>query len=141
MAVKPIIIFGNKDLAEMAKFYFTQVGRRVAGFTMDNPESDTYKKLPMYDFKDITTACPIQEHVMFAPIYGINTRKKIYNKIKELGYKFTNFIHDSAHIWHPKAIQGDNIFIQEFNNIQYGTTIGYNNIFWAGNHIGHHSKI
>ena len=38
---------------------------------------------------------------MFAPIYGINTRK-IYNKIKELGYKFTNFIHDSTHIWHPK---------------------------------------
>ena len=139
--MKEIVIFGNRDLAEMAYFYFTQTGKKVKAFTMDNPEKDSFMGRPMYDFKDIITMCPTQDHLMFAPIYGINTRKKIYNKIKELGYKFTNFIHDSTHIWHPKAIQGDNVFIQEFNNIQYGTTVGYNNIFWAGNHIGHHGKI
>ena len=31
--------------------------------------------------------------------------------------------------------------IQEYNNIQYKTTVGNNVIMWAGNHIGHHSII
>jgi acetyltransferase-like isoleucine patch superfamily enzyme len=142
MAVKPIIIFGNKDLAEMAKFYFTQVGRRVAGFTMDNPESDTYKKLPMWDAETIHLDCPYTEYDMFAPIYSNITRQKIYERLLGLGYKLVNFVHETAHVWDPGMIsKNQNVFIQEHNNIQYGTTIGDNNIFWAGNHIGHHSII
>lgn len=139
--MREIVIFGNRDLAEMAHFYFTQAGKKVKAFTLDNPQEWSFKGCPVFDFKDIVDICPPKDHVMFAPIYSVVTRKKIYNKIKDLGYNFTNFVHDSAHIWHPRAVRGDNVFIQEFNNIQYGSYIGHNNILWAGNHIGHHSHI
>ena len=52
---KPIIIFGNKDLAEMAKWYWQT---NAVGFTMDNPESDTFLGFPMYDFEtNMSPAC------------------------------------------------------------------------------------
>ena len=55
--MKEIVIFGNRDLAEMAYFYFTQTGKKVKAFTMDNPEKDSFMGRPMYDFKDITATC------------------------------------------------------------------------------------
>ncbi len=139
---KPIIIFGNKDLAEMANFYFTQAGRPVAGFTMDNPEKDTYLSKPMYDFSTVYLDCTTKEYDMFAPMYSNIAREKIYWKIRDLGYRMVNYVHDTAYIWDPRVINvGMNNFVQEHNVIQYGTTVGDNNIFWAGNHIGHHGVI
>ena len=44
---KHIIVFGDRDNAEMAKFYF---GHRVIGFTKHSPEVDSVFNLPMYDF-------------------------------------------------------------------------------------------
>ena len=79
---KPIIIFGNKDLAEMAKWYW---GSTVVGFTMDNPESDTFLGFPMYDFETITETRPSSEYDMFIPVIDNRTRAKIYNKAKNLG--------------------------------------------------------
>ena len=139
---KPIIIFGNKDLAEMSKFYFTQVGRPVAGFAMDNPEKDTFHDLPMWNMETLYLDCPPTEYDMFAPLYSNITREKIYWRLRDLGYKLVNFVHETAHVWDPRVITvGQNNFVQEHNNIQYGTTVGDNNIFWAGNHIGHHGVI
>ena len=134
---KPIIIFGNKDLAEMAKWYW---GSTVVGFTMDNPESDTFLGFPMYDFATITETRPPSEYDMFIPVIDNRTRAKIYNKAKALGYRLPSYIHHDALVWNRNAI-GDNCFIQEYNNIQYKTTVGNNVIMWAGNHIGHHSII
>ena len=47
---KHIIVFGDRDNAEMAKFYF---GHRVIGFTKHSPETDSVFNLPMYDFNTI----------------------------------------------------------------------------------------
>tara|TARA_A100001011_G_scaffold381093_1_gene449204 strand:+ start:909 stop:1553 length:645 start_codon:yes stop_codon:yes gene_type:complete len=138
---KPIIIWGDKDLAEMAHFYFTQSGRKVTGFVKDFPEKATFKELPIRPFKRLYSKNPPEEYDVFIPVYKPTVRAKIVKKVTKLGYKCVNFIHDSAHIWHPCAIQGTNNFIQELNNIQYGTYIGSNIIMWAGNHIGHHSII
>tara|TARA_R110001592_G_scaffold236126_3_gene494351 strand:+ start:2564 stop:3229 length:666 start_codon:yes stop_codon:yes gene_type:complete len=139
---KPIIIFGNKDLAEMAKFYFTQVGRPVAGFAMDNPEKDTFKDLPLWDMDTLKEDKNPADYDMFAPMYSNKKREMVYWRLRDLGYKLVNFIHDTAHVWDPWVINvGQNNFVQEHNNIQYGTYVGDNNIFWAGNHIGHHGKI
>ena len=138
---KPIIIWGDKDLAEMAHFYFTQSGRKVAGFVKDSVEEATFKGLTIRSFNRLHIKTPPEEYDVFIPIYKPTVRARIVKQVTELGYKCVNFIHDSAHIWHPSAIQGTNNFIQEFNNIQYGTYIGSNIVMWAGNHIGHHSII
>jgi sugar O-acyltransferase (sialic acid O-acetyltransferase NeuD family) len=138
---KPIIIWGDKDLAEMAHFYLTQTGRKVVGFTKHNTTEAMFKGLPIRNFKDLQKKCPPEEYDMFVPINRPLIRKKIVTEVQSAGYKFINFIHDSAHIWHPSAIIGTNNFIQELNNIQYGTYIGSHNVLWAGNHIGHHSEI
>ena len=55
---KPIIVFGDRDLAEMAHFYW---GSTVVGFTKDNPESDTFQGFPMHDFATITETRPRSE--------------------------------------------------------------------------------
>ena len=134
---KPIIIFGNKDLAEMAKWYWQT---NAVGFTMDNPESDMFLYFPMYDFETITETCPPSEYDMFIPVIDNRVRAKLYNKAKNLGYRLPSYIHDDAKCWNRSAI-GDNCFLQERNNIQFRTTIGNNVIMWAGNHIGHHGVV
>lgn len=135
--IKPIIVFGDRDLAEMAKFYW---GKRVVGFTKDNPESDTAFGLPMHDFATIAEDYPATDYDMFAPLADNRTRAKIYRACKSRGYSMPTFIHHDARIWNKNAI-GDNCFIQEFTNIQYKTTVGNNVVMWAGNHVGHHSII
>ena len=134
---KPIIVFGDRDLAEMAHFYW---GSTVVGFTKDNPESDTFHGFPMYDFATITETRPPSEYDIFAPLADNRIRAKVYNKCKALGYRMPSFIHHKALVWNRNAI-GDNCFIQEYNNIQFKTTVGNNVVMWAGNHVGHHSII
>ena len=51
--MKEIVIFGNRDLAEMAHFYLTQSGKQVKAFTLDNPQEWSFKGCPVFDFKDI----------------------------------------------------------------------------------------
>lgn len=134
---KPLIIFGNKDTAEMAAYYW---GHRAKAFVMDNPESDMFYKRPMLDFANIQETCPPHIYDMFVPIVDNKVRKRIYDKVKSLGYNMPSYIHPSAHVWDKSAI-GENCFIQELNNIQFRTTVGNNCILWAGNHIGHHGCI
>lgn len=134
---KPIVVFGDRDLAEMAKFYF---GDRVTGFTKHFPEKDTAYGLPMYNFDNIDSLFSPDEIEIFAPMADNRVRKSIYNQIKLMGYTMPTFIHPTAHVWNTDAV-GDNCFIQELNNVQYRTVVGNNVVMWAGNHIGHHGVI
>jgi len=135
--MKPIIVFGDRDLAEMAKFYF---GDRVIGFTKHFPEKDIFCNLPMYDFEKIESTFTNEEVEIFAPLTDNRTRANIYKQVKMMGYKMPTFIHPTAHVWNHKAV-GDNCFIQELNNIQYRTSVGNNVVMWAGNHVGHHGTV
>ena len=134
---KPIIVFGDRDLAEMAKFYF---GDRVIGFTKHFPEKDVAFDLPMYEFTEIQSLFSTEEVEIFAPMADNFTRKSVYDQVKSMGYTMPTYIHPTAHVWNTDAV-GDNCFIQELNNIQYRTIVGNNVIMWAGNHIGHHGVI
>ena len=134
---KHIIEFGYRDNAEMAKFYF---GHRVIGFTKHSPEVDSVFNLPMYDFNTIQKKFSPDNVEIFAPLNDNFARAKVFREIKDLGFNLPTFIHPTAHVWDTDAV-GENCFIQELNNIQYGTTVGNNVIMWAGNHIGHHGKI
>jgi sugar O-acyltransferase (sialic acid O-acetyltransferase NeuD family) len=142
-----IIIFGIKDLAELAHFYLQNDSKHeVVAFTVNEeylPESGIFKGLPVYAFESIEKELPPEEYSFFAPTthMGMNkVRERIFLEIKGKGYQCINYISSRATIF-DDLIVGENCFILEDNTIQPFVTIGSNSVLWSGNHIGHHSKI
>ena len=141
-----VIIFGVKDFAELAHFYFdNDSDLSVAAFTVHReflPADGGFRGLPVLPFEEIETLCPADEFFFFAPMSasGMNEdRKKIYFEAKKKGYQLTNYVSSKASVL--GKIAGDNCFILEDNTIQPFTTIGSNVVLWSGNHIGHHGQI
>ena len=140
-----VIIFGTKDLAELAHYYLTNDSKyEVVAFTINKKyiKENTFHSLPVVPFEEIESYYPPSEFLFFAPMTGLkmNTlRKNIYEEGKLKGYKFISYISSKATLFDNKI--GENCFILEDNTIQPFTEIGDNVILWSGNHIGHHSKI
>jgi len=142
-----VIIFGVKDLAELAWYYLTNDSdQEVVAFSVNSnfiPENKSFQCLPVIDFNNIQNEMPPADYSFFAPMThkGMNKeREKIYNEIKEKGYKLISYISSRTTIY-DKSKVGDNCFILEDNTIQPFVTIGSNTVLWSGNHIGHHSRI
>ena len=137
-----LYIFGTKRNAEMAKFYFERdyPQYNLMGFIEDNPSIDEAYGLQVFQ-TDMFLKTIFPEHcLIFAPITTSSLRKVIFQKFKSCGYSFASYISPDSNIWNIDAV-GENCFIQEFNNIQFGSYISDNCLLWAGNHIGHHGKI
>jgi sugar O-acyltransferase (sialic acid O-acetyltransferase NeuD family) len=142
-----VIIFGIKDLAELAHFYLTNDSKHeVVAFSVHKeylPKELTFCGLPILSFEHIQEHYPPSEYSFFAPMTqkGMNKeREKVYNEIKNKGYNLISYISSKATIFDKSKI-GDNCFILEDNTVQPFVTIGSNTILWSGNHIGHHSYI
>ena len=145
MSTNKVIIFGSKDLAELAHYYLTNDSDyEVVAFTVNKEYliEDTFLGLPIVPFEDIESLYPPSEYLFFAPMTGIkmNTvRKNIYEEGKKKGYKYISYISSKATVCGNKI--GENCFILEDNTLQPFTSIGNNVVMWSGNHIGHHGKI
>lgn len=143
---KPIIIFGNGQLADLARFYFHHdTDREVLGFVIDRAyrESDTHDSLPLTDFEDAPAHYPPSECEIFLPISfkRMNAvRRARFESAKAMGYVCASYVSSKATTW-PDMKIGENCFIFEDNTIQPFVTIGDNCVLWSGNHIGHHSTI
>lgn len=142
-----VIIFGIRDLAELAHYYLTTDSKHeVVAFSVNSkylPEDNSFKGLPVIAFEEIEKKMPPGMYSFFAPMthMGMNKgREKIYEEIKKKGYDLISYISSKATVF-DNLIMGDNCFILEDNTIQPFVTIGSNTIFWSGNHIGHHSKV
>lgn len=142
-----IIIFGVRDLAELAHFYLTtDTEHQVVAFSVNReyvPEDNLFKGLPVIAFEEIEKKMPPARYSFFAPLThkGMNReRERIYNEIKIKGYDLISYISSRATFF-DNLIMGDNCFILEDNTIQPFVTIGSDTVLWSGNHIGHHSKI
>jgi sugar O-acyltransferase (sialic acid O-acetyltransferase NeuD family) len=140
-----IIIFGDKDLAELAYFYITKENLyEVECFTLNKNyiTKDTFCGKPVVPFEDIENKYDPKQYKMFAPMTGANMselRNKIYNEGKNKGYEFISYVSPKCTNYASKI--GENCFIFEDNTIQPFVEIGNNVILWSGNHIGHHSII
>ncbi|MFW9990324.1 MAG: acetyltransferase [Candidatus Odinarchaeota archaeon] len=142
-----VIIFGTKDLAELAHFYLTNdSSHEVVAFTVHSnylPEIHRFCNLPILPFESIDEQFSPSEFSFFAPMthLGMNKeRERVYNEIKAKGYQLISYISSKATIFGNLKV-GDNCFILEDNTIQPFVTIGSNTVLWSGNHIGHHSQI
>ncbi len=139
-----VVIFGNRDMSQLAHYYLTHDSNHVvSAFCLDGKyiKENTFCGLPVVPFEEIEKTHPSHEYFFFAPLYASNMnqlRFDVYNKIKEKGYQFINYIHSTSII---SGKIGDNCFVFENVHIQPFTEVGNNNIIWSGTHIGHHGKI
>ncbi|MCS7086823.1 MAG: acetyltransferase [Bacteroidia bacterium] len=143
---KKLVIFGLESTAKMAHFYFERdTEYEVCAFTADDAfiKASSYLGLPTAPFSQVETLYPPSEYEMFVAI-GYNKMNKIreqkYYEAKTKGYKLPNYISPRCNFLTSEPI-GDNNFIMEDNTIQPFVTIGNNNVFWSGNHIGHETQI
>ena len=140
-----VVIFGTRDLAELAQFYFEHYGLgKPVAFCVDGEylKETSFKGLPVVALEEIGAQFKTSDSVFFVPMThkGMgDVRKNKLGQIKNMGYKVCNLISPDAIVL--GQVLGVNNFIFENNVIQPFTTIGDNNIIWSGNHIGHHSKI
>lgn len=144
--MKPIIIFGAGDAAQVAHFYFTHDSEfTVEAFTVDQEylSDSTLCGLPMVPFENIQKLYPPEKYDIFVAVgYAkINsTRTTKCEAAKSKGYQLVSYVSSKATIW-PDLSIGENCFILEDNTIQPFVKIGNNVTLWSGNHIGHHSSI
>ena len=148
-----LIIFGTGKIAEVAYYYFThdlhyKEKYNIVGFTeeMELETTKYFYDIKVYNFESIFESIKekfsSENTVFFAPISARNLnkfRERIYNKIKQMGYKMISYISSKATVLTEDI--GDNCFILEDNTIQPFVKIGNNCVLWSGNHIGHHTQI
>jgi sugar O-acyltransferase (sialic acid O-acetyltransferase NeuD family) len=144
--VKPLVIFGIGESAEVAWYYFTRdAGAVVRAFTVDREylTTGTFCALPVVAFEDIERSFPPAEHDLFVAI-GYSrmnaVRAERCAEAKGKGYALRTYVSTRATTW-PDLSVGENCFILEDNTIQPFVRIGNNVTLWCGNHIGHHARI
>jgi sugar O-acyltransferase (sialic acid O-acetyltransferase NeuD family) len=143
---RPIVIFGNGQIAEVFHYYVThEAGRNVAAFTVDRSylKEDTQLGVPVVDFETVDRHFPPSQFDMLIAISFREVNKARQRKVAEAvakGYRLSYHISPKAVVWsgfQPRP----NTFIMENNVIQPYVKIGQNVILWSGNHIGHHTEI
>lgn len=143
--MQKLIIFGDKDLAELANFYIKKENLyEIECFTLNEKyiTKETFCDKPVVAFENLEKKYSPKEYKLFAPMTGVkmNTiRESVYDQGKKKGYSFISYISPKCTNYSLKI--GDNCFIFEDNTIQPFVEIGNNVIMWSGNHIGHHSNI
>lgn len=143
---KKIVLFGDSAFAEIAYEYFSHDSEyEVVAFTVSKQyhKKERLFDIPVVPFEDVERLYSPKEHYMhIALVYTqLNRiRMQFYYEAKQKGYRLANYISSKAFVWNNVEF-GDNCFVFEDNTIQPFVKVGSNNVFWSGNHIGHHSNI
>ena len=141
-----VILFGNREIAEIAHFYLERDSDfKVRGFTVDREflETDNFRGLPIVPFDEVEKHfAPSDFKMLVAVSYSKRNqvRQAKYESAKSKGYEFITYINSKTCAWGDTKI-GENCFILEHVTIQPFVTIGNNVTIWSGNHIGHHAVI
>ena len=144
--MKPLVIFGTGDIAQLAHYYFsTDSDYQVVAFTVDAAFATEGQLLglPVVPFEQVTDHYPSQTYELFVALSYAKlneVRKSKYLAAKAMGYRLASYVSSRASILNQGQI-GENCFVLEDNTIQPFAAIGNNVTLWSGNHIGHHSII
>ena len=140
---KKLLIFGNGEIAELAKFYFDKEGKyEVIAFVVDKKylKDDKFNNLPLVALEDIETKYSNNDyffHVALSYQKINNVKKEKFLEIKKKKYKFASFISQNSIINTEEKNLGENLFILENQTIQNNVIIKDNVMIWSSNHIGH----
>jgi sugar O-acyltransferase (sialic acid O-acetyltransferase NeuD family) len=144
--LKPLVIVGNGEIAEMACEYFTyDSDRDVAAFSIgaEYIKDPTLHDRPVTPLAELASAYPPADYDAFVAIGDgqLNRlRRRHVDEVKAAGYRLASYVSSKAFVWRNVEI-GENCFILEHNVLQPFTKVGDNVTLWSGNHIGHRSVI
>lgn len=137
-----VIIFGINDYADLACWYLLNDSSYIpvafAVHRQYREGKDTHMGLPIINWEDLEDHYKPGEVNLFCPVRDNVLRCNLFYHGKVRGYDFISYVSSKA-IANGRI--GENCFVQEFNNIQPFAWLGNNVVLWAGNHIGHHSRI
>ena len=143
---KKLIIFGNAEMGEIAKYYFDNFSEYEVKFFTINKEfitTDNFCSTPIIPFEEIEKNLSINEYFFHVALsyqkFKSVKRRKIFRSKKKAISLLILFQKNQTLI--KKVVFGDNCFVLENQNIQNGVKIGNNVTIWSGNHIGHNSLI
>jgi len=144
--MKPLLIFGAGEIAEVAHFYFTRDTRvPVAGFTVDAAylKESTFCGLPVVAFEEAAAKFAPASNDLFvalsyAKINAVRAQKCAEGRAR--GYRLASYVSSKASVWDGFKAP-ENCFILEDNTLQPFVQIGDNVTLWSGNHVGHHARI
>jgi sugar O-acyltransferase (sialic acid O-acetyltransferase NeuD family) len=144
--MRPLVIFGAGEYAEVAYSYFREVGtHEVVAFTVDRQyvDTDTSYGLPLVPFEDVARLYSPDSHdffvaVGYAQINGVRRAK--YETAKAMGYAMASYISPRA-IIHPDAELGEHCFILDDVVLEPFASVGDNVTIWTGAVIAHYSRV
>lgn len=143
---KKYVIIGNSSYALMMKRYIEITGfGTVYAFAVDEQyiKEPVLGNIPVISVEQLGKYFPASDHELIMGIGYLKMgtiRRKLFEKCKEFGYKFANYVH-------PTAIISSNAILGEGNNILEGVIIeesvhiGNANLFFGGSLIAHETEI
>jgi sugar O-acyltransferase (sialic acid O-acetyltransferase NeuD family) len=143
---KKLIIVGTGETGLIAYEYFQfDSNYEVVAFSVNKEYiiEDLINDLPIIPFEILEEKYDPSEYEVYVAISSgkLNrNRTKVYNEVKEKGYKCATYISSKAFVWKNVKI-GENCFVFENNTLQPFVNIANNVTLWSGNHIGHNTVI
>lgn len=141
-----LLIFGAREYAQVAHYYFTRdAGRDVAAFVVDDEFVDrsTVDGVPVVAWSEALTRFLPADHDCFVAV-GYSKLNRLRGTKADLvagaGYRPASFVHSKAIVWDGFELE-ENCLILEHNTVQPFARVGRNVVMWSGNHVGHHSVI
>jgi sugar O-acyltransferase (sialic acid O-acetyltransferase NeuD family) len=146
LKMEKIIIFGMKEMAEIAHFYFSNDSAYIIeAFTVNRDfiKEEKFLGLPVLPFENIERYYPTEKFGMFIAVGYSNLNKvraEKYYEAKNKGYRLVSCINSKIFLWGDTKL-GDNCFIGENQTIQPFVNIGNNVTITGGGYISHNSFI
>jgi sugar O-acyltransferase (sialic acid O-acetyltransferase NeuD family) len=144
--MRDIVIFGTRNFAEIAHYYFTHDSEhRIVAFTVDGEfiEADTFAGLPVVPFEELPTRFPPSDFGMFVAVghQKVNTQRQAKVAAAEAaGYQLASFVSSKADV-PPEFKLQPNTMIMERATLQPFVRVGKNAIIWSTTRIGFHTQI
>ena len=143
--MKDIIIVGNGICATMMLSYIasTNFGNIVAFVVDEEFITEPYiNDVPVISIEEMKKFYSV-DNVRLVMGIGYSQmgdiRKEMFNRLKDLGYKFTNYIHPTAIICTEKIGEGN--VILEGAILGINSSIGDANLIYSGALVGHNTEL
>lgn len=141
---KKIILIGVGSLSETIGYYIqSTTDWEIVAYASELLEAESeHKNKPFVPFGQLLSKYPPERYEVINTVgYAemCTHRKRVYEKIKAMGYKMPNYIHPTAIL--NNTVMGDSNIILENVVFEPCAEIGSNIIIWSSALIGHNTHV
>jgi UDP-N-acetylbacillosamine N-acetyltransferase len=141
---KSVVFWGISDLAKMLFIQSKDMDNlNIAAFMADDEYclDKEFCGLPVWKYSLLNSKMTDEYDFLICVGYkNMRSRRDIFNRLKEQGCQFINFIYPTVTILPEVRIGINNIFLTNVT-IENNANIGDNNIFWSHTLVGHNDVI